>query len=695
MYGVSESQRPFASWVAILLIAASTLLCYANSFTAPFIFDDVPTIVDNPAIRHLGTALSANASAESGGLTLSGRPVVALSLALNYAISGNAVWSYHALNIGIHLAAALTLFGLVRITLTRSVLRKRFGPSATPLAFAIALLWAVHPLQTESVTYIVQRAESMMALFYLLALYAFARGAELVAAQGSAASVVAGQLSSRASRGWLAMSVFTTVLGMATKEVMVTAPVVVFLYDRTFFAGSFRTAWRERKLFYGALAATWLFLAYFIVSTGGNRGGTVGFNVGVTPWAYAATQFEALVRYVQLSLWPHALVFEYGTFWVSRVTEVLPYALILLPLLALTLLALRRCSPVGFAGALAFAVLAPTSLTPGTIQMIVEHRMYLSLAPVVAVLVMLVFRCLGPSARWLLPLVVAVGVVVTANRNRDYRSELTLWTKTVAERPHNAIALANLGMAYFHAGDIATALEIDQRALRENPTNVEAHYNSGIIYAKLGRMDEAIAEYQRAISLRPKLAAAHNNLGNALAACGRTSDALAEYAEASRLDPYFAEPQNNIGNVLLQSGRPVEATERFEAALRLRADYAEARYNLGNAYAQQDRMQDAIVQYEQAVTADPRYADAYVNLGNALLQLGRVADASSRYEAALRLNPRLAEAHNNLGMVFLQTGRTAEAVAHFEQALAARPDFAAARDNLAEARAQLRSATSQ
>jgi protein O-mannosyl-transferase len=686
MHGVSERQRPFASWVAILLIAAGALLCYANSFTAPFIYDDVPTIVDNPAIRHFGTALSANASAESGGLTLSGRPVVALSLALNYAISGKAVWSYHALNVGIHLAVALVLFGLVRITLTRPVLRERFGPSATPLAFAIALLWAVHPLQTESVTYIVQRAESLMALFYLLALYAFARGAEDERALGRPTNT---------SRTWAFVSLVCCALGMATKEVMVTAPVVVFLYDRTFFAGSFRAAWRDRKMFYGALAATWLLLAYFVGSTGGNRGGTVGFNVGITPWAYAATQFEALARYVQLSLWPHALVFEYGTFWVHGVGEVLPYAIVVLPLLALTLLALWRCPPAGFAGAFAFAVLAPTSLTPGTIQMIVEHRMYLSLAPVVVMLVLVIFRCLGPSARWLLPLVVAVCVVVTANRNRDYRSELTLWTKTVAERPHNAIALANLGMAYFHADDLPTALKIDQRALRENPANVEAHYNSGIIYAKLGRMDEAIVEYKRAISLRPKLAAAHNNLGNALAASGRTSDALAEYAEASRLDPYFAEPQNNIGNVLLQLGRAAEATERFEAALRLKADYAEARYNLGNAYAQQDRMQDAIGQYEQAVAADPRYADAYVNLGNALLQLGRVADASSRYEAALRLNPRLAEAHNNLGMVFLQTGRTAEAVAHFEQALAARPDFAAARDNLAEARAQLRPATSR
>ena len=192
----------------------------------------------------------------SHGETVSGRPVLNLSLALNYAVSGCDVRGYHVTNLAIHLAAALLLFGIVRRTLPRfrgcgggqQLARLQL---ATPLALAIALLWAVHPLQTESVTYIVQRAESLMGLFYLLTLYCFLRGA------GSARAIF-----------WYAGSVLACLLGMATKEVMVSAPLVVLLYDRTFLAGSFREAWRRRWAYYLALAATWLLLAWLVAQTG-------------------------------------------------------------------------------------------------------------------------------------------------------------------------------------------------------------------------------------------------------------------------------------------------------------------------------------------------------------------------------------------------------------------------------------------
>src|SRR6185312_11084012 len=174
------------------------------------------------------------------------RPVLNLSLAVNYAISGPDPWSYHALNLAIHVGAALCLFGLIRRTA---------GPAL--LAFAVALLWAVHPLQSEAVMYIVQRAESMMALFYLLTMYGFVRGLQGVH-----------------RTAWLAVSWTACLLGMGTKEVMVSAPVIVFLYDRTFAAGTFAEAWRLRKRYYLALAATWIPLLAFVARTGGNRGGT-------------------------------------------------------------------------------------------------------------------------------------------------------------------------------------------------------------------------------------------------------------------------------------------------------------------------------------------------------------------------------------------------------------------------------------
>ena len=172
-----------------------------------------------------------------------GRPVVSLTLAINYALGGMNVWGYHAVNLAIHILAAWTLFGVMRRTLLLPALQERFGSAATPLALAAALLWTIHPLQTESVTYVIQRTESLVGLFYLLTLYCVIRGADVRPASDRP--------------GTRAPSAASCLLGMATKEVMVTAPLIVLLYDRTFLAGSFREAWRRRCGLYLALAATW------------------------------------------------------------------------------------------------------------------------------------------------------------------------------------------------------------------------------------------------------------------------------------------------------------------------------------------------------------------------------------------------------------------------------------------------------
>jgi protein O-mannosyl-transferase len=177
-----------------------------------------------------------------------GRPVVNLSLALNYALGGSNVWGYHALNLAIHIIlAGLTLFGVVRRTLLRPALRERFSPSAARLALVVAVLWTAHPLQTEAVTYVSQRCESLMGLFYLLTLYCFVRGAD-----------------SQRCGWWFTLSVVACLLGMATKEVMVTAPLLVLLYDRTFVTGSFRKAWTRHRRLYLSLAGTWLLLGYLM-----------------------------------------------------------------------------------------------------------------------------------------------------------------------------------------------------------------------------------------------------------------------------------------------------------------------------------------------------------------------------------------------------------------------------------------------
>ena len=624
----ATTPRP-AVLAAGTLIAVAALAAYANSVGGPFVYDDGPAIADNPTLRHFASAFF-----PPDGTTVSGRPLVNLSLALNYALSGSDVWSYHALNVLIHLAAGLALFGVVRRTLSTLAFQH-----STAAAGAVALLWTIHPLQTEAVTYTVQRAESLMGMFYLLTLYGFVRAVE-----------------SPAPRAWFALSFAACLAGMACKEVMVSAPLLVLLFDRTFVAGSFRTAWQKRKSYYAALAGTWLLLAVLVASTGGDRSGTVGFDVGVPWWAYWVTQFRAVTHYLALTFWPHPLIFEYGTFWETSFAAVLPRALLVLALLAGTVVALRRRPALGFLGAWFFAMLAPTSVLPGTTQMIVEHRMYLSLAAVLVFAVVAAHARFG--ARSLVGFFGAAAALagVTFERNADYRSELALWSDTVAQCPTSALA----------------------------------HCNLAIALVKLQRLPEAVAHYEQSLALAPRAPNTHYNYALALTRLGRGPDAIAHYEAALRVKPDFASAQCNLGTLLFQAGRAAEAIPHFERALRLTPDDSDTHCNLANALYQTGRASEAIAHYERALALRPGDADNHYNYANTLLQLGRTTEAIAHYAKSLALRPNDPDTHFNLGVAYEQAGRPDGAIAQWRLALQLRPDYAAARENIARLQAALR-----
>ena len=649
--------------LAAALLALGGLAAYQHSFGGPFIYDDAPSIVENPTIRHLWPLTLPLSPPRGTGVTVNGRPVLNLSLAINYALSGDAVWSYHALNLAVHLLAGLTLFGIIRRTLVRmgrvvpnlpgaaangSNRRVRDNAPYLPevgdvdwVALAIAVLWTVHPLQTESVTYVVQRAESLMGLFYLLTLYCFIRAADCHRTNG------------RSGRGreiiWQVCSVVCCLLGMATKEVMVTAPVMVLLYDRTFASGGFAAAWRRHWRLYLGLAATWLLLAFLVAGTGGNRGGSVGFGVGVSWWAYALTQFPAIARYLLLALWPHPLVFDYGSFWVKHASEAAGPMLVVGAVIAGTAAALWRRPALGFAGAWFLGILAPTSLVPGTTQMVVEHRTYLPLAAIVAVAGVGIQSLAGRRGLLALGALAAALGWLTFQRNADYRSALAIWSDTAAKRPDNGLVQNNLGNALLAAG----------------------------------RVPDAIDHFELARRIDPADAKACNNLGNALLRAGRVNEALNRCAEAVRLDPDMAAAHYNLGYALLQTGRVPDAIREFEEALRLGLDTADLHYNLGNALIQTNRITEAIPQFAAAVQRAPSLAPAHGNLANALSQVGRLPEAIAQYEQALRLKPADADMHFNFGTALGRLGQTAEARREFHAVLRLRPDDAEARRELA------------
>jgi tetratricopeptide (TPR) repeat protein len=581
------------------LIVAAVVAVYANSLQAPFIFDDLPGIVENQTIRHLGDLRTVLAAPSDIGSSANSRPLFNLSLALNYAAGGLNPTGYHAGNIALHALAALALFGLVRRTLLLPSLQPRWGPLARPVALGAALLWAVHPLQTETVTCVIQRTEGLVGLIYLFTCYGFIRATDPAESD---------------AKRWKAITVAACFLGVLSKEVMATAPVLLLLYDRTFVAGTFDGAWQKRRGFHLALFASWIPLAGLILGSGG-RGGTVGFGLGTSSIDYLLTQCKAIGLYLRLSFWPHPLVLDYGTDVVSGPGAVWRQGLLLLALLAGTVWALRHRPMVGFLGAWFFVILAPSSsFVPLQSQTIAEHRMYLPLAALVVPLSAWLCLTLGSRARTVLAIAVVGAGLVTIERNLDYRSTLSIWEDTARKVPENTRASINFVLELMTAGRLDEAIRRGEALVATFPDNPEIRLNHGTVLFRAGREAEGATEYRKAARLDPKNAEAHYNLGNLEARVGKFAEARPHYEAAVQAKPGHLGARMNLALSLAKTGHLAEAVAQFQEAQRRAPENPEPLIRLGNVLGEANQFEQAAQAFENALQVDPGNASAAANL---------------------------------------------------------------------------------
>jgi len=563
------------------LIVAAGAWVYSTSFGGVFVLDDVRAIARNPTIRTLwppSIPLS-----PPGASTVAGRPVANLSFAISYAL-GPAVespgteatgaprelgildaTSFHVGNLVIHLAAALVLFGVVRRTLLTPPLKPTFGAAVPWLALAVALIWVVHPLQTAAVTYVVQRVESLMGLFYLLTLYCAIRASE-----GPRASA------------WTAAAIASCACGMATKEVMVTAPIMVALWDRLFGVPRPGRTGRMRWGLLAGLAATWLVLGALVLYE--HRGPSLSLDPAMV-WRYLVTQAEVVVHYVRLALVPVPLVFFYDWTLQASLAAVVWQAAVLAVVVIATAFGLAQRHPAGFLGAWFVLILAPSSsVLPIVTEVAAEHRMYLPLAAVVAAVVLGVFilgRRLVPSPKvavvaGALAAVAVVGAlgVETRARNRVYWSAESLWQDTVSKRPNDPRSRVAYGEALAAVDHLAEAEAQLQVAIALAPEDPPARVRLGSVLARLGKPDAAIPQFERAIALRPSDVDAHRFLGEVYAGQRRDALAVRQYEETLALVPDDVQVMARLAAILADSrdpfvGNPSRAMDLAEFAVQL------------------------------------------------------------------------------------------------------------------------------
>jgi tetratricopeptide (TPR) repeat protein len=666
----------------ILLVGALT---YSNSLSGPFINDDRVAIVSNTHIRQLWPP--AGVLFPERELPVAGRPLVNLAFALNYAIGGLEVRGYHIANVAIHLLCALVLFGIVRHTLNLPTFRDRFSARSADLACASSMLWMLHPLQTEAVNYLTQRTESMMALFFLLTVYAAIRAGF-----------------PPRQRFWALASVASCALGMLCKESMATVPLIVVLYDRVFVFDSLKQALRTRWRLYAGLAATWLELGLLLQA--GPRVHSAGFSSGAEPWTYLLNQTIMIVQYLKLVVWPRALVLDYGVPRDLQLVDVLPYAVVVVTLLVTTAVMLVREPALGFFGAWFFITLAPTSsIVPIATEVGAERRMYLPLAALVVLAVIAASilwerprtrtksrgRAGAVSARpWPVAATCLFGVAcallaaATVARNSEYASGVTL-ARTVVERWPHGRAHMMLGFELLAAGRRDEAIAELRQAGQDYP---RARYTLGLALFEDGRLEEAMTELEHFIRLQPDLLqviTARETIGRALERQGKLDEAAGQFRTILKMTPSYADAHLRLANVLLEQQRFDEASAEYQQFLKDRPADLTVASNLGISLAAAGRIGEALPWFRRAVDIEPGDAHAQRNLANALVDGGDFDGAVLHARRALALQPEDPVAHNILGLALASQQKFDEAIAEFRQSLRFDSGYGEARDNLIRA----------
>lgn len=571
----------------IAFLVLTGIIVYLNSLKGVFVMDDLKQIVNNENIRSFSWSFFSNVR----------RPFLYLTLMLNYAVNGLNPLGYHIGNVAVHIGAAIFLYKIIVLAMSRPAGKTPLPYSSAGVAFAVSLLWLAHPIQTQSVTYLIQRAESLAGMLYLASFYYALR---------------------YMSEGRIPLMLFSFaafLLSGLTKENAVTLPAVVFLYDRAFISSSAKEAWRRHKTLYILFGLVWLVMGWLLWSAHPEENPSAGFGYkGITPWQYAVNQPAVILHYLKLLFWPGQLVFDYYG-WPVR-----PFAQNLLPMLFCLILCggalwlYRRKPSAGFAAVTFFLLLSPSSSFLPLRDLAFEYRLYLPSAcfiflAVTGIAQLLNFltknRELKMKAGIILLCVVFFGnAFLTIERNRDYYDAIRLWQDTVVKRSTNARAFFNLGTELLANGQSEKAVWFFRKAFSLEKGFVSAYVNLGTALESLGWLAKAEKQFRFALGLEPKHVAARSKLGMVLIRQGRLHEALVEYQLAAEYDPQSAKHQYNWGAALLQLGRAEEAMPVLEKSVELGFAKPKVFWALAICYDKMGQKEKALQMKERAQRED-------------------------------------------------------------------------------------------
>jgi Tfp pilus assembly protein PilF len=554
-------------FTAVIILLLLGLIAYSNSFHNSFHFDDVSSIINCPALKDITNVV--------GIWNLSStRFITHLSLALNYKLGGLEVFGYHVFNLLVHLGSGILAWWLVLLTLNTPALKKEpISAYAQQIAFFSSAIFLVHPIQTQPVNYIIQRATLLAAFFYLASLSLYVRA----------------RLTDRPGL-YYALSLLTAFLSMLSKEIAVSLPLSIALYEFCFLKSRKSLSWKRIIPFLIVLLIILLIILFTKSIKFDELRGAVESKIGVSAYHYFLTQLRVKVTYLRLLFLPISQNLDYD-YPISKSffdIPVLLSALLLIAIFSLGCLLFHRRRLLSFAIFWFFITLLPESSIIPIIDVIFEHRLYLPMLGFSLFVSCGIYYLL--RAKWakiapaILALLVICYSVMTYQRNKVWKDEFSLWNDNILKSPLKARPYFERADAHFRQGSLERAVSDYNKTVELDPGHAKAYNHRAIIFQKQGKFDQAISDYDKAISLIPLYCVAYNNRGVAYLNKGNIDQAIADYSRALDIDPNYPDAYSNRANAYLIKGYLDSAISDCNRALEINPGLAQAYENRAKAY---------------------------------------------------------------------------------------------------------------
>ena len=662
------SKKRISALYAIAIISVLGVILYSNSFDCSFQFDDEATILYNDSMQDITDVKSIwdfyflkTASTRFLGL---------YSFALNYYFNQTNVFGYHLVNLLIHISSALFVWWLVLLILSTPVMKtKEISNQKELLALGAALFFVSHPLQTQAVTYIVQRFASLATLFYLAS--------------------VAFYLKARMSRNlngsilFFSLSAAAALAGIFTKEIVITLPFAIILFEIGFFYGNkLKDVIKSRKILYFIVPLLFtLIIPAIIISR---------INIGIifmeivtqrnldpvkyiTPKFYLLTQFNVIPTYIRLLFLPVGQTIDHDfplSISLFELKTFLSFSLLVSMLLyAISIFHKKRFISLGILWF--FLTLSVESSFKPLGNLLFEHRLYLPMLGFSMFFlgtIYVLWKKYPRAAIVFFSAILISNFILTYKRNNVWKNPITLWEDAVKKSPNKERTHYNLAFAYSKAGKLDKAIKHLNIAFKNFPDKLAIHMNMLNLVARGGNTELAKISYTEILEEAPNDPIMQTNLGSTYLAQGDHDEAKNRYIKALEIDPNSAEAYTGLGNVFLEEGNSREARKYFTKALEINPNLVEALMKTGDSYLMTENFNQAIASYKKALTVRPNYIQVYNNLGIVYLRMQNNEDAKKQFYQAIRINPDYGMAHYNLANALKNERNYEEAIKEYNKA---------------------------